>query len=261
MPSTVNRPPAELAPELPATPIPPATETETQPVVPVVPSVEEPAPAMEHEVTPPADPEDNLFGDPAAPAEGTTPDEEPADDLFGAPAEEAAAPTEESMAPAEQPSTPAESDELFGPTDTPATESTPESPAEEPAGEPTGDDLFGPPADEETPPAEEATPDEEKSEEDDNLFGDSGAILQMPGGLASNELRTWVDNTGQYTCRGRLVRMLDGKVQLLKASGRTTTVPLGRLSQTDLQFVNRQASAQRAEAVGKTARLTPSWSN
>jgi hypothetical protein len=40
------------------------------------------------------------------------------------------------------------------------------------------------------------------------------------------------------------VRFLDNKVQLLKENGRTTTVPLYRLSALDLEFVNRQASAQ-----------------
>jgi hypothetical protein len=41
-------------------------------------------------------------------------------------------------------------------------------------------------------------------------------------------------------------------VRLLKENGRTATVPLARLSTGDLEFVNRQASAQQAE-VGKTA--------
>ena len=63
-------------------------------------------------------------------------------------------------------------------------------------------------------------------------------------GLASSEMRTWVDNTGRYSCNGRLVRFMDGYVRLMKDNGHTTTVPLHRLSGTDLAFVNRQASAQ-----------------
>ena len=58
-----------------------------------------------------------------------------------------------------------------------------------------------------------------------------------------------------------MVRMLDGKVQLLKDNGRTTTVPLARLSKGDLEFVNRQASAQKTESLGKTAQVSKAWSN
>jgi hypothetical protein len=39
---------------------------------------------------------------------------------------------------------------------------------------------------------------------------------------------------------------IDGQVRLMKDNGRTTTVPLGRLSASDLEFVHRQAKAERA---------------
>jgi len=119
---------------------------------------------------------------------------------------------------------------------------------------PSDDDLFGPPSVEK--PAEEATPPADDNKVDDDIFGKSQSILEMPGGLASHELRRWVDDTGMFSCRGRLVRVLDGKVQLLKDTGRTTTVPMNRLSQSDFQFVTRQASAQKAEAVSKTAQVS-----
>jgi hypothetical protein len=178
-----------------------------------------------------------------------TPAEAPAetDDLFGAPAEEPAAPLVEE-APAETPPAeatpaetppPAETDDLFGaPAETPPVEGAPAegappaeaAPAETPAEEPAG---------------------EEKGETDD-IFGVSPNTLQEVGGLASAELRTWTDNTGTFSCRGRIVLLLDGQVRLLKDNGRTTTVPLHRLSAADLEFVNRQASAQQA-AVAQTA--------
>ncbi len=66
-------------------------------------------------------------------------------------------------------------------------------------------------------------------------------------------MRLWVDSTGQFTCRGRLVRFMDGQVRLMKENGRTTTVPLYRLSQIDLEFINRQASAQRSDTIERTA--------
>ena len=77
-------------------------------------------------------------------------------------------------------------------------------------------------------------------------------MLREAGGLASDEMRVWTDNTGSFSCHARLVRFLDGRVRLLKDNGRTTTVPLARLSTRDLEFVNRQASAEKAE-VSKTA--------
>jgi hypothetical protein len=238
-PATVDRP-VDVAPA-PAPSLPAQPEPEAQPVPPaddlfngteaVTPpaTIEEPAaaPVTEPPVTEPP------VTEPEAPAE--TPAE---DDLFGGATEETTPPAE-TEAPIE---TPAET-----PTETPATD----------AGE---DDLFGgateettPPADTETPPAEppteEAPADGEtpKAEETDDIFGASGRILREKGGLASAEMRLWVDNTGTYSTYGRLVKFMDGHVRILKDNGRTTTVPLYRLSPGDLNFVNRQATAQKAE--------------
>jgi hypothetical protein len=188
-------------------------------------------PAMEPETTPATPPAET----------------EPTDDLFG--------PSEtETTPPAAEPTTPAAEDDLFAPAE-PAAEPAPST--EEPSA-PAEDDLFGPPA-ETTPPAEEeATPPAEESEEEDDLFSNAGAILHQAGGLGSVELRRWVDDTGRHSCRGRLIRMLDGKVRLRKENGRTTTVPLSRLSAEDLAFVHRQASAERSQNLGLTAQLDAS---
>jgi hypothetical protein len=59
-------------------------------------------------------------------------------------------------------------------------------------------------------------------------------------------MRVWTDNTGSFSCRARLVRFMDGQVRLAKDNGRTTTVPLARLSAGDLEFVQLQASAHQA---------------
>jgi hypothetical protein len=114
--------------------------------------------------------------------------------------------------------------------------------------------LFGaPPATEEKPEAMEEqpaeAPAEEQPAEEEDIFGRSRDILRQPGGLASTEMRTWVDNTGHYSCRGRIVRFLDGHVRLLKDNGRTTTVPFHRLSRGDLEFVHRQALALQREGI------------
>jgi hypothetical protein len=223
-----------------------APEAPEQPATVDRPLEEAPAPVL-----PPSPPSDDLFNgteEATPPAETETPAEQP-NDLFGPPAEEPA----ESAAPAVTP--PAET--------TPPAEATPPAETtEEPA-----DDLFGTepaatepeatedmPADTDvvppqTPPADEPTEEEApKEEETDDIFGASRSILREAGGLASDEMRLWVDNTGNYSCGGRLVRFLDGHVRILKTNGRTTTVPLYRLSAGDLEFVNRQASAQKAEA-------------
>jgi hypothetical protein len=231
-------------------------------------------PAQEDELFAPA--EEPMPMEPPPVAE--PPAEEPADELFAPPAETAPPPaTPPAEVPAETP--PAETEptnDLFGvgteeaaPAETPPAEPADTAPAEEPAEEPTDTDLFGGAAEEEatdapaeeTPaeeeaPAEEATPPAAEETEDEGGLFEFGAILGEPGGLASGEMRQWVDNTGQYSVNGRLVRFLDGKVRLLKENGRTTTVPLSRLSQSDLEFVHRQASAQQAEVMGHTAQAS-----
>jgi hypothetical protein len=253
-PSTVNRMPSEPAPSLPPEAMPSAPPTETYVAPPV-----EPAPLPETTTPPVTQP---AF-ESTPPVESTPPATEPAtDDLFSTPA------TDSAPLPVEEPATPSEAGEADDFFSEPATDGTTESaPATDPvtepvttppATEPTDDDLFAPPAEdapaEETPPAEEST-------ETDDLFSKAGTILNQPGGLSSHSLRHWVDNTGKFTCNGRMLRMLDGKVQLLKDNGRTTTVPLARLSHGDLEFVNRQASAQKAETLGKTAQVSGAWSN
>lgn len=50
-------------------------------------------------------------------------------------------------------------------------------------------------------------------------------------------LRTWVDDTGQFRVQAQLLQVLDGRVRLLKTTGRTTTVPLARLSPADRAYV------------------------
>lgn len=103
---------------------------------------------------------------------------------------------------------------------------------------------------------EEPAPAEEPAEEEgsalDDLF-DFGSILTQPGGFDSLALRRWTDNTGSYQVDARMLSVSGTHVKLMKATGRTTTVPLSRLSSADLEFVNLQASAQKAEAISRTA--------
>jgi hypothetical protein len=197
-----------------------------------------------------------------------SPDDEPADDLFGPPSivpQTNIPPREENsvMMPAEPADEPPADDLPGAPTEETPAEEPADQPADQPAeeSEPALDELFGSgegakePTEEQ--PAEEQPAEEQPSEEEepsvDDLFGDFGMILDEPGGLSSDALRQWVDNTGRFTCQGRLLRIADGHVRLLKDNGRTTTVPFSRLSQGDRHFVERQASAQHFESVNQTA--------
>jgi hypothetical protein len=276
----------EMAPEQPANgaataPAPqwrerPADATPT-PELPADPTPEATTPADIEQPTPPA--EDDIFDSTETTTPATTPpadmpEEDPAG-LFGEPTPPADTPA---TPPADTPDT---SGDIFGetPTETPTTTPDTTTPATPPAETTPTDDFFSeppagategaitPPADATealTPPTE--TPAEgaqPETTDDDPFFGTS--ILREPGGLASVELRTWVDNTGDYSCRGRLVRFMDGKVRILKDNGRTTTVPLVRLSAVDLEFINRQASAaaevEAAERVAEAAAGTPLAAN
>lgn len=188
---------------------------------------------------------DDLFGEEPMPEEPAA--EEPQDDLFGGFGEEEAADTfDEPAPPAEEP---VGEEDLFG-----GFGDEPEAPAENmapPAEEPAEDDLFGGFGEDEADDfggddlfdaaPEDAAPADQEAEDD--LF-DFGSILREPGGVQSVVDRTWVDNTGRFSTVGRLIAVDGGTVRLAKPGGGIATVPLGRLSQSDLQFVSRQAMAQ-----------------
>jgi len=208
--------PAEAAPAVESAPAPATTPA---------PAVTPPAPT-ETPVTPPADTTEATPG---------------AEDLFGeTPAATTEAPAE--TAPPAEPPSEAPADENVEDLGMDALDASeqPATPADD-----------GAPSVPETPPATEEPATEEPATETDDLF-DFGAILREPGGLSSSEMRRWVDNTGRYSCNARLLRFVDGQVRLLKENGRTSTLPLYRLSENDLQFVHRQASAEQAQVIGQT---------
>jgi hypothetical protein len=240
---TVPTQPAPIT--TPTTPVNPAPPTPTPPA-PTPPAPTPPAP------TPPAPPSSLFEPEAPAPAPGTPPAEKPAappESIFETPssatppAEKAPAPTPPAPSgpaagatpPAEK-KPPAESNDIFATPVTPAA-----APELKPAEKPATDE-----GKKEEKPAEKPAG-EEKKKADEDIFSASPSVLREAGGLASDETRLWVDNTGSFSCHGRLVRFLDGKVRIMKENGRTTTVPLARLSAVDLEFVNRQASAQQAE--------------
>jgi len=90
---------------------------------------------------------------------------------------------------------------------------------------PEGDDPFAPqPAKPAAPPAKPAA--------------DPAADPFKISSEAARPVREWVDDSGLFHVRGQLIAILDGKVRILKETGRTTTVPLTRLSAADRQYVH-----------------------
>lgn len=80
--------------------------------------------------------------------------------------------------------------------------------------------------------------------------------IPAPGGLNSLELRRWIDSTGRFSCHGRLIRVGERTVQLLKRNGRTSTILWHRLSDRDRQFIADQVQpAGTRMVVGRTSRF------
>lgn len=61
--------------------------------------------------------------------------------------------------------------------------------------------------------------------------------LLAPGSDGRLPSRQWTDNSGKFNVKAKLVLILDGKVRLLKETGRTTTVAIDRLSKADQAYV------------------------
>ncbi len=161
----------------------------------------------------------------SAPA-ATVPAEPVEAPLAGAPP--AAAPASRSQPPALSPD-----DDPFAPALAPTPivpAAPPKAPAVRPAiprATPDDDDPFAPaPA---RPGAPAAKPAADPSADPFKIL----AQVERP-------VRDWVDDTGLFRTRGQLVTIFDGKVRILKETGRTTTVPLSRLSTADRQYVESQ---------------------
>ena len=65
----------------------------------------------------------------------------------------------------------------------------------------------------------------------------SETVPKAVDAFENTEVRTWVDNTGLYQTVGRLIKVNEDHVKLLKTNGKTCTVPFSRLSQSDSDYV------------------------
>jgi hypothetical protein len=63
------------------------------------------------------------------------------------------------------------------------------------------------------------------------------ALDMLPGADGRLPVRAWTDASGQFRVKARLSLILDGKVRLLKETGRTTTVAIERLSPADRAYI------------------------
>lgn len=181
-----------------------------------------PAPVEEQAVTIPEE-TDDLF----APIETTAPEEESAEES----AEEVSD----------------ETDDLFGSFDTEA----PVDESDEDSSSSEADAVFdleeSDTTEADSTETESTEEDESDSSELDDLFGQRGAldILTQNGGLESELVRVWTDDTGRYQCEARLLTTHSNGIVLIKPNGYQAVVPLVRLSDGDLQFVRQQVNAKR----------------
>lgn len=72
----------------------------------------------------------------------------------------------------------------------------------------------------------------------------------LPGADGRLPIREWRDDSGTFTVKARLVLILDEKVKLLKETGRTTTVPLSRLSAADRAYIAEIISRYGQDLLG-----------
>ena len=239
----VPSPAVEFTPAEPVTPqptldqdVPPAppepAPVERTPPVPretftPAPAAVEPAPVTPapREITPPA-------ATPIpAPAPAPAPSAE-VEDLFSQPE---TTPVDPQTKPAE----PAEVEDLFK-----EPEAAPAKPTDE------VDDLF---KDLDAPSGNKAAASEapaapnEPSKEVEDLFSEPAGPMAAaePKSDSADGMRLWSDNTGEFQVRARLVVVGKTHVRLLKDTGKFTTVPYSRLSQTDLAFVRTQTDASK----------------
>ncbi len=105
------------------------------------------------------------------------------------------------------------------------------------------DDPFATPPAAPAEPAAPAAPAEpaEKPAADDP-FGGAPSDDPFSQNEDIQQLRTWVDATGQYKLEARFVEMVDGKVRLQMANGRYFRITIDQLSAGDLELVLEHVS-------------------
>jgi hypothetical protein len=212
--------------ETPTVEVPTIVEQKTAPVPPAPPIATQPTPAV---IDPPVSP---------APEPAPAP-------VLPAPSAAALPPAAEPAAPVAEP-TPL--DDPFAPV-TPAApakavetpiDNTPVAAAETPLPSPLPTQTLPPDADDPFAPVKPMPKTTEKAKTPVRPMAAPIAPELDPLNIATDgklPAREWIDDSGAFKINARLVLILDGKVRLLKDTGRTTTVELARLSTADREYV------------------------
>ena len=269
----VNKPrdqePIKIEPKQiePAKPLPPAVPTPAEPSPPT--PVEPPSAGTAGDRYSNSNNSEELFGPPAA-AEGSSTRDAifpPATDSENDSKNDSifTKPTSPEQQPEPQPQPEQDMEDIFG-------APLPEKPGrytaieEAEVAEENEEETLEPPQDA-VPP----TPAEPETETDKNYdpFAEAPAVrdkhdlaLTQAGGLQSETLRTWSDNTATFECRARLVRVTPRNIVLRQSTGTQRVVPLSRLADADLRFVHQQITALRvvrARNVAAEKLLATAW--
>ena len=96
-------------------------------------------------------------------------------------------------------------------------------------------DLFDAPATTDNAVEENTKPSNESNFDD--LFKTTSDRPATPESFRGAEVRTWNDNTGDFSVNARLSVIFPDRIRLLKDNGKFSTVPLNRLSNADRQYV------------------------
>ena len=81
--------------------------------------------------------------------------------------------------------------------------------------------------------------------------GDASVVSPIFSGTV---MRSWSDNTGSYHVVARVSMIFEDRVRLVKKNGRTTTVPMRRLSEADRQYVKWVSQSMAAQPSASVAR-------
>jgi hypothetical protein len=84
-----------------------------------------------------------------------------------------------------------------------------------------------------------AEPPQPEPAKDDPFAAPPGPRLSESKPEPADTMRVWTDVTGKHEVRGQMKQILiaQGKVRILKETGKFTTVPLAKLSEGDRLFV------------------------
>lgn len=105
----------------------------------------------------------------------------------------------------------------------------------------TEDDAAGPAGEDDIIDVDpDATAPAKRAAEEESAVPAPPSLPPQASNVREQPMRRWVDNTGEFSVNARLAAIGEGLVRLFKEDGRYCTVPMGRLSQADVAYVELQ---------------------